>query len=64
MTIAPVGNPNVGKSAFFSRLTSVDVEVSNYPGTTVEIIKGILKHVGESINVVDLARCLFIIRIN
>jgi len=54
ITIALVGNPNVGKSAFFSRLTGVGVEVSNYPGTTVEIIKGTLKHVGESINVVDL----------
>jgi len=54
LTIALVGNPNVGKSAFFSRLTGVGVEVSNYPGTTVEIIKGTLKHVGESINVVDL----------
>ena len=54
LTIALVGNPNVGKSAFFSRLTGVGVEISNYPGTTVEIIKGTLKHVGESINVVDL----------
>jgi ferrous iron transport protein B len=54
ITIALVGNPNVGKSAFFSRLTGVGVEVSNYPGTTVEIIKGTLKHEGESINVVDL----------
>ncbi|MCL7415721.1 MAG: ferrous iron transport protein B [ANME-2 cluster archaeon] len=54
MTIALVGNPNVGKSAFFSRLTGVGVEVSNYPGTTVEIIKGVLKHEGESINIVDL----------
>ncbi|MDF1556575.1 MAG: ferrous iron transport protein B [ANME-2 cluster archaeon] len=54
MTIALVGNPNVGKSVFFSRLTGVGVEVSNYPGTTVEIIKGVLKHEGESINIVDL----------
>lgn len=54
LTIALVGNPNVGKSAFFSRLTGVGVEVSNYPGTTVEITKGTLKHEGESINVVDL----------
>ena len=44
----------MSKSVFFSRLTGVGVEVSNYPGTTVEIIKGTLKHVGESINVVDL----------
>ncbi len=49
-----MGNPNVGKSAFFSRLTDIGVEVSNYPGTTVDITKGTLKHEGESINVVDL----------
>jgi len=30
-----MGNPNVGKSVVFSRLTGVDVIVSNYPGTTV-----------------------------
>lgn len=54
LTIALVGNPNVGKSAFFSRLTGIGVEVSNYPGTTVEITTGTLKHEGESINVVDL----------
>lgn len=35
-----VGNPNVGKSAIFGLLTGRYVTVSNYPGTTVEIIKG------------------------
>ncbi|MCK4928786.1 MAG: 50S ribosome-binding GTPase, partial [Methanosarcinales archaeon] len=54
MTIALVGNPNVGKSAFFSRLTGVGVEVSNYPGTTVDLTRGTLKHEDESINIVDL----------
>ncbi len=54
LTIALVGNPNVGKSVFFTRLTGIGVEVSNYPGTTVDITKGTLKHEGESINVVDL----------
>lgn len=49
-----VGNPNVGKSVFFSRLTGVGVDVSNYPGTTVEIIKGTVMHEGQSILVVDL----------
>lgn len=34
-----VGNPNVGKSVFFNRLTGTYVEVSNYPGTTVDISK-------------------------
>lgn len=49
-----VGNPNVGKSVLFSRLTGVQVIVSNYPGTTVGITKGFLK-IGESkIEVLDL----------
>ena len=34
------GNPNVGKSIIFNELSGMNVEVSNYPGTTVEIIKG------------------------
>lgn len=34
------GNPNVGKSVFFGHLTGIYVDVSNYPGTTVEISRG------------------------
>ncbi|MFA6610715.1 MAG: FeoB small GTPase domain-containing protein, partial [Candidatus Omnitrophota bacterium] len=37
-----IGNPNVGKSVVFSRLTGVQVVSSNYPGTTVEFVKGYL----------------------
>ena len=36
-SIVLVGNPNVGKSVFFSELTGRYVDVSNFPGTTVEI---------------------------
>ncbi len=39
-TIVMVGNPNVGKSALFNRLTGSYVVVSNYPGTTVEVARG------------------------
>ncbi|MBI5715348.1 MAG: ferrous iron transport protein B, partial [Chloroflexi bacterium] len=35
-----IGNPNVGKSAVFGALTGRYVEVSNFPGTTVEISAG------------------------
>jgi len=38
--IVLVGNPNVGKSLVFNELSGMNVDVSNYPGTTVEIIKG------------------------
>jgi len=36
---ALVGNPNVGKSVLFRNLTRRYVTVSNYPGTTVEIVR-------------------------
>jgi ferrous iron transport protein B len=49
-----LGNPNVGKSVVFSRLTGVHVISSNYPGTTVEISKGYLKIGNEKIEVIDL----------
>lgn len=35
-----VGHANVGKSVIFSELTGMYVDVSNYPGTTVEISRG------------------------
>jgi ferrous iron transport protein B len=38
--IVLMGNPNVGKSVVFSRLTGANVITSNYPGTTVDFSKG------------------------
>jgi len=38
--IVLAGNPNVGKSVFFNVLTGLYVDVSNYPGTTLEIACG------------------------
>ena len=49
-----IGNPNVGKSVVFSRLTGVRVISSNYAGTTVEIMRGMLKLGEQEIEVVDL----------
>jgi ferrous iron transport protein B len=40
LRIALVGNPNVGKSVIFGRLTGRYATVSNYPGTTVAIMRG------------------------
>lgn len=42
-----VGNPNVGKSVLFHQLTGQYVTVSNYPGTTVEVAQGSLRHCPE-----------------
>jgi len=49
-----IGNPNVGKSVVFSRLTGIHVISSNYPGTTVGISKGYLRLGDEKVEVVDL----------
>lgn len=49
-----LGNPNVGKSVVFSRLTGVRVIASNYPGTTIEVDKGYLKAGTDQFEVVDL----------
>ncbi|MFH1552686.1 MAG: ferrous iron transporter B [Candidatus Omnitrophota bacterium] len=38
-----MGNPNVGKSAVFFRLTGARVMISNYPGTTVGFTQGYMK---------------------
>ncbi|MBU2495121.1 MAG: 50S ribosome-binding GTPase [Candidatus Omnitrophica bacterium] len=51
--IALVGNPNVGKAALFNRLTGTYVNVSNYPGTTVEISRGRTEIGGETFEVLD-----------
>lgn len=51
--IVMVGNPNVGKSALFNRLTGSYVTVSNYPGTTVEVSQGRCKIDSEEYFVED-----------
>ncbi|HEY3314868.1 MAG TPA: ferrous iron transport protein B [Bacillota bacterium] len=38
--IVLVGNPNTGKSVFFNAFTGLYVDVSNFPGTTVEVSSG------------------------
>jgi ferrous iron transport protein B len=49
-----MGNPNVGKSVIFSRLTGVNVIASNYPGTTVEYTKGYMRLGGERVEIIDV----------
>jgi len=48
-----VGNPNVGKSVLFSRLTGVNVVASNYPGTTIEFTEGVMSGKKEKIKLID-----------
>lgn len=54
MKILLMGNPNVGKSVVFSRLTGVHVISSNYPGTTVEFTKGFMYVDGKKAEVIDV----------
>ncbi|MBN2483326.1 MAG: ferrous iron transporter B [Candidatus Omnitrophica bacterium] len=54
MKIVLVGNPNVGKSVLFSRLTGVKVIASNYPGTTVEFTKGFILLDGIQHELIDI----------
>ncbi len=49
-----VGNPNVGKSVLFSRLTGVHAISSNYPGTTVSFIQGRFRHGDECYQLIDV----------
>lgn len=51
--VAIVGNPNVGKSLIFNRLTGIYVTVSNYPGTTVEVFRGRTHIEGVLYEIVD-----------
>jgi len=52
-TIFMLGNPNVGKSSLFSRITGVKTASSNYPGTTISLLKGEMVINNTSYNVFD-----------
>ncbi|MHA2501078.1 MAG: FeoB small GTPase domain-containing protein, partial [Candidatus Hodarchaeales archaeon] len=48
-----VGNANVGKSVIFGCLTGKYADVSNYPGTTVEITRGTAQINGRAYEIID-----------
>ncbi len=54
MKILLMGNPNVGKSVLFSRLTGTRTIASNYPGTTVGFTRGYLKLGEEQVEIIDV----------
>lgn len=51
--IVLMGNPNIGKSVVFSRLTGAEVITSNYPGTTVDFSRGKARLQGEQVEIID-----------
>src|SRR5581483_6066294 len=57
LPVVLVGRANVGKSALFYRLTGQYVTVSNYPGTTVEVVRELVARAGRQFNVVDTPGC-------
>jgi ferrous iron transport protein B len=54
MKIGLIGNPNVGKSLIFHQLTGLGVEVSNYPGTTIDLQCGNTCFQKEMVEITDL----------
>jgi len=54
MKVLLMGNPNVGKSVIFSKLTGTSVTASNYPGTTVEYTEGQMRYEGEDVEIIDV----------
>ena len=49
-----LGNPNVGKSALFNRMTGANAVVSNYPGTTVDFMSGTFIESGHIYTIIDV----------
>lgn len=53
-TFLLAGNPNVGKSLIFSRLTGIGIISSNFPGTTVGLNYGQTHFGGEAYDIIDI----------
>jgi ferrous iron transport protein B len=53
-TIAIIGNPNVGKSSIFNKLTGLNQKIGNYPGVTVDKSTGTVTRGTTSYELIDL----------
>lgn len=53
-TVAFVGNPNVGKSAWINALSNAHFQVGNWPGVTIERKEAVIEFEGDSYHLIDL----------
>lgn len=53
-TVALIGNPNVGKTTIFNRLTGLRQKVGNYPGVTVDKRYASVKLGDQQATIIDL----------
>ena len=54
LVVGLAGNPNVGKTTIFNKLTGMRQHVGNWPGKTVEQAKGHFSHGGYDYELIDL----------
>ncbi|MCD6453835.1 MAG: ferrous iron transport protein B [Candidatus Aminicenantes bacterium] len=49
-----LGQPNCGKSSFFSQISGIKVQTSNFPGTTVKLSRAKVKFYSQEYEFIDL----------
>ncbi|MBO8160153.1 MAG: ferrous iron transport protein B [Thermosipho sp. (in: Bacteria)] len=54
ISVALVGNPNVGKTSVFNRLVGARQYVANWPGVTVTKVEGATTWKNETLHIIDL----------